>query len=74
MSMYTFTVPEVCDDKGARHLAEKIADYWRERGIEPPKFTMCVGSFTPAMRRARVDLRSDMRNGWPKGYTGDKAA
>lgn len=67
MSMYTFTVPERCDDTGARCLAEKIASYWRERGYEPPSFTMCVGHFTPAMRTARVDLRSNMRNGWPAG-------
>lgn len=52
---------EVCDDGGAVNLAQMIVDYWSARGIEPPTFKFERG-------RARVDLRSDMKNGLPPGY------
>lgn len=61
---------EVCDDTGAADLARMIADYWTARGAQAPAFVFIHGSFTPGMRTARVDLRSNMKSGWPKGYAG----
>jgi hypothetical protein len=58
-------VPELSDELGAQRLKAKIEAYWAERGysvqlrIEPK-------GFTPQMRAARYDVRSDMQNGFPR--------
>ena len=45
-------------------LKEKIETYWRERGQEV-EIKILRGGFNAALREGRVDLRSDMVNGFP---------
>jgi hypothetical protein len=56
---------DFCNVDGARRLKQRIEEYWRERG-----FTVDVklveAPFVAAMRSARMDVRSDMVNGFPK--------
>ncbi len=54
-----------CDKDGARELKDKIEAYWRERGHNVQVMLHNVG-FHPAIRAARVDIRSDMQNGFPR--------
>lgn len=54
-----------CDSEGAKRLAEKIRDYWTERGYEVDLDFVDAG-FVAAMRSARTDVRSNMVNGMPR--------
>ena len=57
---------ECCDRAGADRLAQRIVAYWRNRGMAAPAIRLSLARYlaggTP---RTRVDLRSDMLNGWP---------
>ena len=53
-----------CDPDGARRLAEKIREYWTDRGYEVDLDFIEAG-FVAAMRSARTDVRSNMVNGMP---------
>lgn len=55
---------EWCDAEGARILKKRIEEFWREQGLEP-EVRLIDRSFHPAMRSARVDVRSEMINGQP---------
>lgn len=57
--------PEYCDKDGALAIKEKIEAYWRERGQVVEIYLHETG-FSPAMRSARIDVRSNMLNGWPR--------
>lgn len=50
---------------GAEQLKLRIEAYWRERGAEV-QVSLAPGGFTPALRAARMDVRSDMINGMPR--------
>lgn len=48
----------------AQHLKAKIEEYWSKRGLEVKidfKPVRCIS----AMRAARIDIRSNMKNGMP---------
>lgn len=53
-----------CDKEGAGKLSTRILAYWQARGWDVTIILEEAG-FVPAMRSARVDIRSDMVNGWP---------
>lgn len=50
---------------GAERLKEKIEAYWAERG-RAVSVKVISESFHPAIRAARVNIRSDMLNGYPR--------
>jgi hypothetical protein len=56
---------DFCNQDGARRLKQRIEEYWRDRGFKVDVKLVDAG-FTPAMRSARTDVRSDMVNGMPK--------
>lgn len=61
----THYVSDYTDRAGAQILKERIETYWRERGYEV-QVTLAAASFTPAIRAARFDIRSELVNGWPR--------
>lgn len=66
--MFAYYDPDESDAeserKKAERLAAKIAAYWAKQGKEV--HTELVGRrFHPAVRAARFDVRSDMKNGMP---------
>lgn len=56
-----------CGRNGASQLKEQIESYWRERGATVTVQLVEAG-FVSIMRTARVDVRSDMLNGWPREW------
>jgi hypothetical protein len=54
------------DRQGAERLCRQIKRYWAERGFEVEARAV-RDAFHPSMRSARYDVRSDMKNGWPRG-------
>lgn len=50
---------------GALRLKAKIEAYWAERG-KHVRVKLDSAGFNPAVRAARVDIRSDMLNGYPR--------
>jgi hypothetical protein len=56
---------EFTDRAGAAELKTRIESYWRERGHDV-QVMLVEGSFTPALRASRVDVRSDLVNGLPR--------
>lgn len=54
-----------CTPDGARRLKDKIEAYWRDKGYTV-EINLIDAGFMPAMRSARVDVRSDMLNGMPR--------
>lgn len=62
---------EYCDRDGALRLKERIESHWRERGGAVTVAVVEAG-YAPAMRSARVDVRSDMLNGWPRRWIESK--
>lgn len=56
--------PDFCDDEGARRLGAKIQAYWAARG-RVVRMVYEAQGFIPKMRTARVDVRSNMVDGWP---------
>lgn len=59
------------DRAGASSLKERIQAYWRERGHEV-EVHLVEAPFTPAVRAARFDLRSEMINGLPRGFSRER--
>ena len=55
-----------CSQEGAGRLKEKIEAYWSERGHHV-QVELVQGGFLATMRSARTDVRSDLRNGVPRG-------
>ncbi len=67
-------LPEYTDRLGAETLKSRIEAYWRERGYEI-QVNLVAAAFTPAMRAARFDLRSELTNGLPRAcFRSAKAA
>lgn len=55
---------DFCSRSGAQELKARIESYWADRGHSVQVMLHETG-FHPAIRAARVDVRSDMRNGFP---------
>lgn len=60
--------PDFCHRVGANALKLAIEEYWRKRGHEV-QIMLIEAQFNPAIRSARVDVRSDMVSGWPRRFT-----
>ena len=60
---------DFCNVEGARRLKQRIEEYWRERGYAVD-IKLIEAGFVPAMRSARMDVRSDMVNGLPARKAG----
>jgi hypothetical protein len=56
---------EFTDRNGAEILKARIEAYWRERG-QDVQVILVQAAFTPALRAARYDVRSEMTNGLPR--------
>lgn len=54
-----------CNEDGAKRLKNKIEEYWAERGYDVDVDLVEAG-FVAAMRSARTDVRSNMKNGMPR--------
>jgi hypothetical protein len=55
---------DFCDNDGAHKLKAKIEEYWTNRGFDV-SIDLVDAGFVPAMRSARCDVRSNMKNGMP---------
>lgn len=64
MNGNSIVVPNRCDRDGAVILQRKIRKYWGDWSIV---FTTLDAGFHPSIRHSRIDLRSDMVNGLPRG-------
>lgn len=53
------------DRAGASLLKQRIEAFWRERGHDI-QVVLVDAAFTPALRAARVDVRSELINGLPR--------
>lgn len=53
------------DRAGADVLKARIESYWSERGFDV-QVMLVDGPFTPALRAARIDVRSELINGLPR--------
>jgi len=62
---------DFCNVEGARRLKQRIEEYWRERGYAV-EIKLVEAGFVPAMRSARMDVRSDMVNGFPARKAADE--
>jgi muconolactone delta-isomerase len=64
----------IASDEGERarsmRLKAKIEAFWRARGYAVT-VQLCDGPFENSLREARVDLRSDLVDGLPKGGSDD---
>jgi hypothetical protein len=60
----THYLSDYTDRAGAQILKARIEAYWRARGCEV-QVTLAPASFTPALRAARFDIRSELLNGLP---------
>lgn len=60
--------PDFCDEDGARRLGAKIQAYWAARG-RVVRIVYEAQGFIPKMRSGRVDVRSNMVDGWPPKAT-----
>jgi hypothetical protein len=56
---------DFCTTDGARRLKQRIEEYWKERGYSVD-VKLVEAPFVAAMRSARIDVRSDLVNGFPK--------
>lgn len=63
---------ELCDEAGAACVARMLEDYWEERGYGVTVRFLEAG-FDVAMRTRRIDVRSDLVNGLPRGAQGIRA-
>ena len=57
--------PDFLDGEGAAVLKNRIEAFWSARGLSVD-ITLQTAPFSPAARRARVDVRSNMINGLPR--------
>lgn len=55
---------DYCCVEGARRLQTRIEAYWAARGRQV-QVKLVEAPFCSSMRSARIDLRSNMINGWP---------
>lgn len=55
--------------EGAQAIARQIERYWADRGYRV-QCRIEERGFSEAMRSARCDVRSDMRNGLPADWQG----
>lgn len=55
---------DFCDKDGAHKIKQKLEEYWASRGYDVSVDLVDAG-FVPAMRSARTDVRSNMKNGMP---------
>lgn len=60
------TAKNFTNREGAERLCRQIKRYWAERGFEVDARPV-RDAFHPSMRSARYDVRSNMKNGLPKG-------
>ncbi|MEL6259210.1 MAG: phosphoglycolate phosphatase [Pseudomonadota bacterium] len=56
---------DYCTTDGAKRLKAKIEQYWSERGYNV-ELDLVDAGFVAAMRSARTDVRSNMKNGMPR--------
>ncbi len=56
---------DYCNNAGAECIKEKIINVWANDGLGVDIMLIKAG-FTPALRSARTDVRSDMINGLPR--------
>lgn len=54
------------NDHGAAVLKSRIEAYWRAHGFDV-QIVLVPGPFSAALRAGRVDVRSDLVNGLPRG-------
>lgn len=59
---------DLCTEDGANEIKNRIQAYWNKRG-ENVDVRLKQSKFTPEMRTARVDVRSNMINGMPRQET-----
>lgn len=57
--------PDTTSAEGAARLVEIITRYWAEQGGQP-RLRVMGGRFDPDLKQPRVDIRSNMINGWPR--------
>lgn len=57
-----------CDRPGAVQIKERIESFWRARGATVA-VELVEAEYVPNMRTARVDVRSDLLNGWPREWS-----
>lgn len=62
---------DFCDNDGAQKLKAKIEEYWTTRGFDV-SIDLVDAGFVPAMRSARTDVRSNMKNGMPPRKKGQR--
>ena len=55
---------DLCSERGAEILKQRIEAYWAERG-KVVNVSLQSMSFNPKMRSTRTDIRSDIQDGWP---------
>jgi hypothetical protein len=75
LTLSQITAPEAClrevdytSKEGAERLKSAIEGYWQQRGFDV-RVVLHNAGFHSAVRAARYDLRSDMRNGLPTPET-----
>lgn len=66
-SRRTYVETDLCTRRGAAELKRRIEVYWAERGVLVD-VKLHEAGFSAAMRSARFDVRSEMKNGFPPGY------
>lgn len=54
-------------DANAQRLADKLADYWRAKGVPTPVFQIERGAYVQRANFFPRYVRSDMVNGLPRG-------
>lgn len=63
---------ELSTPEGARELAGRLTSYWERKGATPPQIVLETSGFHEKMRAARVEIRSDMVDGWPPALRAQK--
>lgn len=56
---------DFCSEDGAAALKQTIEAYWRARGADV-QVRVANAGFSPEVRAARYDVRSDLINGLPR--------
>ncbi len=63
-AMSGFVQGNFTDRDGANELKARIEAYWRQRGYDV-QVMLVEAPFSPAVRAARFDIRSELVDGWP---------
>jgi hypothetical protein len=58
-------IADYTDRAGAEALKARIEAFWQERGYAI-QVTLVMAAFTPTLRSARFDVRSELVNGLPR--------